>query len=92
MPLAGQGLLGYWWDIPEDHLEDFYEWHNREHMPERLGNAGFRRGRRYIALEGQPQFMVLYETHAPELIAGPEEFEFLARSLRTVLTEAAARL
>lgn len=81
MPLAGQGLLGYWWDIPKDHLEDFYEWHNREHMPERLGNAGFRRGRRYIALEGKPAFMVLYETNSPEIIAGPEYL--LRRKYRT---------
>ena len=29
---------------------------------------------------------------SPALIAGPEEFEFLGRTLRTVLTEAAARL
>jgi hypothetical protein len=72
MPLAGQGLLGYWWDIPAEALEEFYEWHNREHMPERLGNAGFRRGRRYIAIAGRPQFLVLYETNSPETIAGPE--------------------
>ncbi len=81
MTMAGQGLLGYWWDISPDVYEEFYEWHNREHMPERLGNAGFRRGRRYIALDGAPQFMVLYETNAPETIAGPEYL--LRRKYRT---------
>lgn len=72
MSLAGLGVVAIWHDLAPAAKDDFHEWHNREHMPERLGNAGFRRGRRYIALEGKPQFMVLYETNAPEIIAGPE--------------------
>jgi len=72
MALAGDGLLGLWFDIAPERLADFYEWHNREHMPERLGNAGFRSGRRFKALRAERQFMVLYETRSPETVSGPE--------------------
>lgn len=72
MALAGDGILGLWFDIDDDRLDDFYEWHNREHMPERLGNAGFRSGRRFIAIRAPKKFFVLYETKSPETVSGPE--------------------
>src|SRR5215471_6580816 len=52
MSLAGRGIVTIWHDIVPEGQPDFYEWHNREHMPERMGIPGFRRGRRYIAGEG----------------------------------------
>lgn len=72
MALAGDGVLGLWFDVAPDKVDDFYEWHNREHMPERLGNAGFRSGRRFIAVNGPRQYFVLYETKSPETVSGPE--------------------
>jgi hypothetical protein len=72
MALAGDGLLGLWFDIAPEKLDDFYEWHNREHIPERLGNAGFLSGRRFKALRAERQFMVLYETRSPDTVSGPE--------------------
>jgi len=41
-------------------------------MPERLGNAGFRSGRRFVAVNAPKQFFVLYETKSPESVSGPE--------------------
>jgi hypothetical protein len=52
--------------------DDFYEWHNREHMPERIGIPGFRRGRRYVAISGAPEFFNLYEADSPETLAGQD--------------------
>jgi len=73
MALAGDGVLGLWFDVAPDKVDDFYEWHNREHMPERLGGAGFRSGRRFVAVNAAPrQFFVLYETASPETVSGPE--------------------
>lgn len=72
MALAGDGILGLWFDIAPEKLDDFYEWHNREHMPERLGNAGFRSGRRFVAVRAPRQFFVLYETKSPDTVSGPE--------------------
>ena len=72
MSLAGQGVVAIWNDILPEGRADFFEWHNREHMPERVGIPGFRRGRRYIALAGAPEFFTLYETDSPEVLAGSD--------------------
>ena len=56
---------------PEGRIE-FYEWHNREHMPERVGIPGFRRGRRYIAKYGTPEFFTLYEADSAEVLVGQD--------------------
>lgn len=62
MSLTGTGVIAIWHNLQEAVRPDFYEWHNREHMPERLALPGFRRGRRYRALEGGPEYFNLYET------------------------------
>jgi len=50
MSLSGSGVIAIWNDITEEGRANFYEWHDREHIPERVGIPGFLRGRRYIAL------------------------------------------
>src|SRR4029078_13343120 len=70
MSLAGTGVVAIWHDLLPDATEDFYEWHNREHMPERVGIPGFRRGRRDIAVEGAPKYFNLYEAVSPEVLGG----------------------
>ena len=74
MSLAGRGIVAIWHDIVPEGQPDFYEWHNREHMPERMGIPGFRRGRRYVAVEGTPQFFCFYEGDDLNVVAGPDYF------------------
>ncbi len=75
--LAGQAFVAIWHDIAPEGLATFYEWHNREHMPERLAVPGFRRGRRYIRVGGEGQeFFNLYEVDAFDVLVGPD---YLAR-------------
>lgn len=76
MSLAGEAVVAIWNGIRPEARADFYEWHNREHMPERVAVPGFRRGRRYRALEGRPEFFTLYETRTPEVLTGAD---YLAR-------------
>jgi hypothetical protein len=71
MNLAGRGIVAIWHDIAAEGQPEFYEWHNREHMPERMGIPGFRRGRRYIAVYGIPQFFCFYEGDDLGAVAGP---------------------
>lgn len=49
MALCGQGAICIRNDITAEGEADFYAWHVEEHMPERIGIRGFRRGRRYRA-------------------------------------------
>ena len=61
MSLMGSAVVAIWNDITDEGRANFYEWHNREHIPERIGIEGFLRGRRYIATEGSPAYFTLYE-------------------------------
>jgi hypothetical protein len=71
--LAGEAFVAIWHDIAPEGLEIFYEWHHREHMPERLGIPGFRRGRRYIRIAGDGQeFFNLYEVDTFEVLVGQD--------------------
>ena len=48
-------------DIADAAIAEHDDWHTHEHLPERLSIAGFLRGTRWIAFEGTPRYMVLYE-------------------------------
>jgi hypothetical protein len=72
MSLAGMGVVAIWHDLLPEAKEEFYEWHNREHMPERVGIPGFRRGRRYVAISGAPEFFNLYEADSAEVLGGQD--------------------
>ena len=76
MSLAGEGVVAIWNGIRPEGRAEFFEWHTREHMPERVGIPGFLRGRRYIALEGHPEFFTLYETRSTAVLTGAD---YLAR-------------
>jgi hypothetical protein len=75
--LAGLGAVCIWHDLLPEAVDEFYQWHNREHMPERLGIPGFRRGRRFIAVAGAPTYFNLYEADNAEVLGGPNYLERL---------------
>lgn len=76
MGLAGTGAVAIWHDIAAEGRDAFYAWHGSEHMPERVGIPGFQRGRRYVAVQGGPEFFNLYETESTGVVTGPD---YLAR-------------
>lgn len=69
MSAFGGGIIAIWHDIAAAGLQDFYEWHNREHVPERVSIEGFLRGRRYIATKGRPDFFTLYNVREAAVLA-----------------------
>jgi hypothetical protein len=77
MSLLGQGMVAIWNDVAPEGLAEFYEWHHREHMPERVGIPGFLRGRRYIAVRGAPELFTLYEATGTDVLAGQPYLERL---------------
>jgi hypothetical protein len=70
--LAGEAVVAIWNGIASDARELFYDWHVTEHMPERVGIPGFRRGRRYIAADTatHPEFFTLYEADTMQVLQG----------------------
>ena len=85
MALAGNAVVAIWNDITEEGRANFYEWHNREHMPERLGIPGFLRGRRYRSLDGAQgrlaaadcMYFTLYEVQDASVLSGAAYLERL---------------
>ncbi|KPY58753.1 DUF4286 family protein [Pseudomonas amygdali] len=72
MSLAGTGVVAIWHDLLPEARDEFYEWHNREHMPERAAIPGFLRGRRYIALDAGPTYFNLYEADTVQVLGGED--------------------
>lgn len=62
------GLMAFWADIDADYVLRFQEWHNCEHVPERVSIPGFNVGRRYRICGGAPRFLMFYETDGPEVL------------------------
>lgn len=67
MPLLGKAAVAMWWNVAEEHLGEFHEWHSKEHLPERLGIPGFERGSRWQREDGG-DFFVIYELAAYEVL------------------------
>ncbi len=59
------GILIVWTDIPAEIENDFNDWYNCEHLPDRVGRMpGFVRGRRYVAersVASAPKYLTYYD-------------------------------
>lgn len=69
MGIRGQAVLGIWMDIVPEGEAEFNRWYREQHFPERLGVPGFLRGRRYLAVQGMPRYLTLYETEGPQVLS-----------------------
>jgi hypothetical protein len=77
MTLRGGAVLAFWHDLAPDGEAEFVQWHNLEHIPERVGIEGFLRGRRYEATGDGPRYFVLYETESLGVLEGAAYLERL---------------
>ena len=71
------GLMAFWADIDPDYEARFLEWHNCEHMPERVSVPGFREGRRYRELGGSPRYLMMYYTESADVLGSDGYMERL---------------
>lgn len=89
-----RGLLLVMIEIDPAYEDEFNRWYREEHYPERMACPGFISGKRYMALEGDPKYLAVYELESPavldspdyEKIAGPSEWtkELLPHFLKRV--------
>jgi len=73
--LLGRAAVAIWNDVAPEGRAQFYEWHNHEHMPERVGIPGFLRGRRYRAVDAKAEYFTLYEAADIAVLSGPHYLE-----------------
>ena len=77
MSLLGDAVVAIWNDITPEGRANFIDWHNREHIPERVAIPGFHRGRRYVAERGDPEYFTLYEACDTGVLVGTAYLERL---------------
>lgn len=69
MPEARRrGLLLVMIEVDPAHEEEFNRWYNEEHLPERKACPGFLSARRFVAVEGEPKYLALYDLESPEIL------------------------
>ena len=77
MPLLGQAAMLLGFDIAAEAIDEHDDWHTHEHLPERLAIPGFLRGTRWVALQGEPRYLVLYEVERLETLSSAAYLERL---------------
>ena len=82
MSLLGRALLAFSHDVTPGSEPDWTEWHDREHIPERLSIPGFLRLRRYVALGAGPRLLILDE---PAAGLNTHEAERLGHTLKGLI-------
>jgi hypothetical protein len=76
MPLGTAAML-LTFDIAPEAMAEHDHWHTHEHLPERLSIPGFLRGTRWVALQGQPRYLVLYEVESLDTLSSEAYLERL---------------
>ncbi|MBI3325793.1 MAG: hypothetical protein HYZ81_03710 [Nitrospinae bacterium] len=66
------GLLAVWLHVSPEREDEFNAWYNTEHIAQITSIPGFMNGRRYMALEGKPKYLALYEMQDETVTAGKE--------------------
>src|SRR6266702_5370695 len=71
MPMAGKGMLLTSMNIDAADDAEFNRWYDREHLEERVAIPGFLEARRYVAHDGNPNYLSLYSTETFEVLDSP---------------------
>ncbi len=69
-PSTSAGLLLAMMEPSPTLEEEFQQWYDTEHFPEREGCEGFLTANRYICLDGWPRYMALYDLADVEVLRG----------------------
>jgi hypothetical protein len=59
-------------DIPDDIVDEYNEWYDKEHLPRLVTVPGVIRARRYTATTGNPRYLTAYELTDPNAFESPE--------------------
>jgi hypothetical protein len=74
----GKALLLVTMEAPASFEEEFNDWYDLEHLPQRLAIPGIENGGRFVCLEGWPRWLALYDLTSRAALETPE---YLAVSL-----------
>jgi hypothetical protein len=66
-----KGFLLVTMEPPPALEEEFNDWYDTEHVPERLAVPGFETATRYVCTSGWPRYMAFYDLASADVIASP---------------------
>ena len=58
-------------DIDTQHVQEFNDWYNKEHLPELLSVPGILSAARYEAVKGGPKYLACYELESVAIMQTP---------------------
>lgn len=65
------GLLLAMTEPPAGLEEEFQDWYDTEHFPERAITEGFLTATRFVCIEGWPRYLALYDLSSVDVLHGP---------------------
>ena len=77
--LMGTGALMLWLDVAPALDRETDGWYIDEHMPERIDIGGYLRARRFVAIEGAPAYLTLFEAQTPAALASDGYLRLVGR-------------
>ena len=66
-----KALLVVWFDVPPEVDEEFNDWHNTEHLPERQSVPGFLSARRFSRVGTPGQYVAMYDLEDMTVLESP---------------------
>ena len=70
--MANRGLLLVIMEPPAALQDEFNDWYDTEHFPQRRSLPGFESGSRWVCLEGFPRWLALYDLRSTAALQTPE--------------------
>ncbi len=55
-------------DVVKDMEDEFNRWYQEQHLGDRLGIDGFQRARRYRSVDGQPNYMAVFDCRSIDVL------------------------
>jgi hypothetical protein len=77
--LMGSGALLLWLDVAPELDGETHDWYVDEHLPERIDIGGYLRARRFVAIEGAPAYLTLFEAQTPAALASEGYLRLVGR-------------
>lgn len=74
-PTDRRGLLVVLCEPDDGDEELLNSWYDEEHLAERAGIPGILSARRYVAVEGEPKYLAMYELDTPAVVSGEPYLE-----------------
>ncbi len=70
--MSGKGFLMAMMEPVATFEEEFQDWYDNEHVPERMAIPGFETGQRFVCLAGFPKYAAFYDLSSLDVLRSPE--------------------